>query len=260
MNQKTKIGLSLSGGGARGIAHIGVLQALEENNIYPSAIAGTSAGAIVGGLYAAGKRPDEILAFVKNSSFFAAFLKGGLPSAGLIKLTYLKEKLNEQINEDSFEALEIPLYVALSNLNTGECDIFSEGPVIEAIIASASVPLIFKPVRINGDVYVDGGLLNNMPVHPLKKTTDKILGVNVMPNRGTPRQKYTGALSIAGRCFDLSIYANTKPNLSLCDVVIEPEGVSQFNIFHFNQFKTLYEIGYEAAIEKMDLIKEKLLD
>lgn len=255
-----KIGISLSGGGARGIAHIGVLKALEEHDVYPAAIAGTSAGAIVGGLYAAGKRPDEILEFVKNSSFFAAFLKGGLPSAGLIKLTYLKEKLSEHIKEDRFESLEMPLYIALSNLNTGQCDIFSEGPLIQAIIGSASVPLIFKPVRINGAVYVDGGLLNNMPVHPLKKTTDRILGVNVMPNNGTPGQKFTGALSIAGRCFDLSIYANTKPNLSMCDVVIEPEGVSQYNIFHFNQFKTLYEIGYNATIDKMDLIKERLFN
>ena len=116
MAARKRIGLALSGGGARGIAHIGVLQALEEQGIFPEVISGASAGAIVGALYAAGKTPEEIMEFVRKASFFKMF-KVAIPFSGLTKLTYLRDKLAESIPEDRFEALEKKLFVAIANLN-----------------------------------------------------------------------------------------------------------------------------------------------
>ena len=102
MNQKYHIGLTLSGGGAKGIAHIGVIQALLDNNIHPEIISGTSAGSIIGALYAAGRSPEDITTCVADSSFFKIFRMVGIPGAGLVKLDYLAERLSEFIPNDSY--------------------------------------------------------------------------------------------------------------------------------------------------------------
>lgn len=245
-----RIGIALSGGGARGIAHVGVLQALHEHNIYPEVVAGASAGAIVGGLYAAGHSPETIMEFVKDSSLLRLF-KVGLPIGGVAKLTYLKERLAAYIPEDSFESLKHRLFVAITNLNTGECEIRSSGVLYDVIMASCSIPLVFKPVEIEGQIYVDGGVLNNLPVAPLAPYSDLRIGVNVIPHVKTSNKNIQSLMGIANRCFELSILANTRPNLNLCDMLIEPRRVHGFNIFQFNQSERLFEIGYRAAQDRI---------
>lgn len=252
-----KIGISLSGGGARGFAHIGVLKALEEYDIFPEVIAGTSAGAIIGALYAAGKSPDEMLEFVQDSNILRIF-RVALPNKGLASLDYLRERLIEAIPEDDFAVLEKDLYVAVTNLMTGKLEIKNEGPLHEVVMASSAIPLVFKPIKINEHLYVDGGVLNNMPTKPLLRHADAIIGVNVMPNIEVEDKEVNGMLAISARVFEMSIWANTRPNLRRCDVVVEPAKVHKYNIFSFNRHQELFEIGYEAAIERMPLIKEKL--
>ena len=132
MSKPYQLGLALSGGGARGIAHIGVLQALDDYGIKPDILAGTSAGAIAAALYASGKSPSEMLALVKEASLFKLF-KVGLPYAGLTKHTYLLERLQETISEDSFEALNIPCHIAITNLQTGACEIKKRGRLFDVI-------------------------------------------------------------------------------------------------------------------------------
>lgn len=259
MTTKKRIGLALSGGGARGIAHIGVLQALEEEGIFPEVISGASAGSIVGALYAAGKRPDEIMEFVRKASFFKLF-KVSIPYSGLTKLTYLRDKLAESIPENSFEALEKKLFVAISNLNTGECEMRSSGPLFDIVTASSSIPLIFQPVEIDGQLYVDGGLLDNMPVGPIKPLCDLTIGVNVMPHVAVPSKAVQNVIGIAQRCFDLSVLANTRPNVELCDLLIEPKDVHGFNIFQLNRYEPLFDIGYKAAMEQMGVLKGLIRD
>ena len=143
-----KIGISLSGGGARGFAHIGVLKALEENDIFPDVIAGTSAGAIIGALYAAGKTPDEMLDFVRESSILKIF-RVTLPNKGLTSLDYLRERLEEVLPVDDFASLQKELYVAVTNLKSGELEIIHHGLLHETIMASSAIPLVFKPVEID---------------------------------------------------------------------------------------------------------------
>ncbi len=245
-----KIGLALSGGGARGVAHIGAIQALEEHGIFADALSGASAGAIVGTLYAAGKTPAEMMDFVRDSSFWKIF-QIGLPIDGLAKLTYLQERLVQTIPVDDFSILKKELHLAVANLNTGHCELRHEGKLFSTVMASCAVPLVFKPIELNGDVYVDGGLLNNLPVEPLRASCDIVIGINVMPNVPVSAKAVQTALGIAIRSFELSVYANTIPSLRQCDIVIEPESLYQYHIFQFNKFQEIYDIGYRKTLEAM---------
>lgn len=255
--EKRSIGIALSGGGARGIAHIGVLQALEDNDCVPAVLSGASAGAITGALYAAGRKPSEILDFVKQASLFKLF-KVGLPYSGLTKLTYLRDKLADYISEDSFEALQKKLFVAIVNLNTGQCEMRSQGRLFDVVTASSSIPLVFQPVEIDGQLFVDGGLLDNMPVEPLKPHVDVTIAVNVMPQVEVPNKAIQNVFGIAQRCFDLGILANTLPNIQRCDLLVEPKEVHQFNIFQLNRYQQLYDIGYEAMMASIPALKALL--
>lgn len=257
MNKPIKIGLCLSGGGAKGIAHIGVIKALQEAGIYPDMVAGTSAGSVVGALYAAGKTPEEMLEFVRDGSLFKIY-KVVLPSDGLTKLTYLREKLEQVIVHDSFEDLKRPLFVAVTNLITGAFEIRSKGPLFDVIVASSSIPLVFSPVEIDGHLFVDGGVLANFPVEPLTHRSDVIIGVNLMPQEPITEKSVQNIIGIATRVFALSVWANTQPQLKRCDVVISPPNLEQYNVFQFNKYKELLEIGYEAALDKIPEILDIL--
>ncbi len=253
--ENVRIGISLSGGGARGAAHIGVLQALLEEGLGPCVVAGTSAGAIIGSLYAAGLQPQQMLDFIQESKMIKLLSFKPL-RAVLGELTYLKERLAEVIPHDRFEALHLPLFVAISNLNTGKVEIRSSGELFSVIAASSSIPLVFSPVRIDGQQYVDGGLLCNLPVKPLVNRCDFILGVNVMPAVEIDGRSIQHVFSIATRCFDLSIQANTLPHLPFCNLLLEPVRVSKYHIFQFASYREIYEIGYEEAKAKMPAIKD----
>jgi len=257
MAKPLRIGLCLSGGGAKGIAHIGVIKALQEVGIYPDVVSGTSAGSVVGALYAAGKTPEEMLEFVRDSSLFKIF-RVVLPGDGFTKLTYLREKLSKVIPVDDFEALNKPLFVAITNFNIGECEIRSQGRLFDVVMASSSIPLVFTPVEIDGQLYVDGGLLSNFPVEPLLKRSDVIIGVNLMPRESVEDKAVQHIIGVATRCFSLSVWSNTHSRLSLCDVVIEPPQIGEYNMFQFNKYKALMELGYEAALDRIPEILDAL--
>ncbi|GJM32674.1 MAG: phospholipase [Saprospiraceae bacterium] len=258
MKKNKSIGLALSGGGARGIAHIGVIKALQENDIHPDIITGASAGSIVGALLADGKSVDEMLSFVRDSSIMKIW-KLVLPNRGITSLQYLKDRLKLYIGEDTFESLKTPLYIAVTNLNSGKCEMIHSGKLIDIIMASSSIPLVFQPVEIDGQSYVDGGVLDNLPVGPLlDQKMDLIIGVNVMPHVAIERKSLQGVIGVTTRCFDLAVLANTLPSLKHCDVIIEPKGVNEFNIFNFSKVDDLFEIGYKEAQSAIPLIKEAL--
>lgn len=255
MSKPIKIGLCLSGGGAKGIAHIGVLKAFRETGIFPDVVAGTSAGSVVGALYAAGKTPEEMIDFVRDGSLFKIY-KVIMPSDGLTKLTYLKEKLQAVIPEDRFEGLTRPLHVAVTNLITGNVEIKNSGPLFDVIMASSSIPLVFSPVEIDGQIYVDGGMLANFPVQPLIGQSDVIIGVNLMPQEPISEKSVQNIIGIATRCFSLSVWSNTQPQLRHCDLVISPPNIEQYNIFQFSRYKELIELGYEAALDRIPELLE----
>ena len=250
-----EIGIALSGGAARGIAHIGVLQALEEAGISPGNVSGASAGAIVGALYAAGKSPGEILRIFKSTPLIKLF-KPSLSSLGLTDLGAIKEVLGEHIDVDSFSALQRKLFVSVTNMTKGRNEIISEGPLFETIVTSSSIPILFKAREHKSELFADGGLLNNLPVEPLRKQCNLVIGVNVTPI--DRREDINDLILLAYRTMDLAMWANVKPNLERCDIVIEPS-TADVAFFEVERADDIFQMGYDAAKSQIPTIK-KILD
>jgi NTE family protein len=242
------LGISLSGGGVRGIAHIGVLQALEENDLQPAQLTGASAGALVGALYAAGMMPPDILKVFKESSV-AKLFKVGLPMRGLSDNSYIMDVLREHIPEDDFSTLKRRLHVSVTNLTTGQYEIKSEGKLFQVIAASAAIPILFHGQEIDGELYFDGGVLNNLPIEPLLGRCYPIIGVNVSPIQ--PRSDLDGMLTVGYRTFDLVMWGNVVNRLKQCDVVLQPDA-DDFNLFDLSAADQIYQLGYDSAMAKMD--------
>jgi NTE family protein len=172
---KRKIGIALSGGGARGIAHLGILKALEEFGIIPTHISGTSAGAIAGAFYAAGYSIPEIVAILKKGQIFN-FSNILIKRQGFFAMKGFNDIYRECFPNNSFEDLNIPLYVTATDILKGELVYFSSGNLSQALMASSCIPLIFQPVSYNDSVFVDGGVLNNFPTEPLTGQCYIIIG------------------------------------------------------------------------------------
>ena len=247
-------GLALSGGGARGIAHIGVLQALEENQIYPGVIAGTSIGSIVGALYASGMSINQMLEFATQSSLLKIF-RPRFTFTGLTDLSYLRENLQNLIPHDSFEQLHRPFYATVCNLHTGQAQVINTGSLSKAVEASCSIPMVFDPVEINDEYYVDGGLMNNLPVESIRDKAKFIIGVDVMPQVPLRNASFKIAHQVALRCFEMAIWSNSRLSRTSCDLLIEPKGVFNYHIMEFGKVQELYEIGYDAAQDMMPELK-----
>jgi NTE family protein len=175
-----KYGLVLSGGGVGGIAHIGVIKALEEHGIRPSIISGASAGAIVGAFYAAGYSTNEILEFFQTTSLFS-IKNYAVRKAGFVDTNKFYNIFKQYFPEDSFEALKKKLYISTTNIISGKTKFFHEGLLIHPLLASAAVPGVFSPMIIENELYADGGITNNFPTEPLMTDCDKIIGVQVHP-------------------------------------------------------------------------------
>jgi NTE family protein len=252
MNEKKKYGLVLSGGAARGFAHIGVLKALEESGFRPDIISGTSAGALIGSMYAAGKTADEIAAFAKKQTFMKS-VKVGWPVKGLSRFHKLDTVLKEFTGVETFEELKIPLKVTVSNIEKGREEVFDSGPLWDIVLASCSIPMLFKPVIINGMTYVDGGLFKNFPASIIRKECDYLVGVNLLPNKEVKGEDLKSITSVASRCFILSVRTRNNEDLSLVDILIEPDKLNEFSLFAFGKFKEIFQLGYDEALKVVHL-------
>jgi len=236
-----KRGLVLSGGGARGIAHIGVLKALDEMEIKFHRISGTSAGAIVGALYASGYKPDSIFKMVKDLSIFKS-VRPAFAWTGLLTMDGIKELLLKNIPENDFAKLKIQLTVAATDIRKGKIRYFSEGELIPAIVSSCSIPAIFNPVSVEGNLYVDGGLLDNLPVKPIRSECDFIVGSHC--NHISPDFDVKNIKLVVERSLLISIYANTEVSRSLCDVFIEPPRMDRFSSLDLSKAEEIFEFSY----------------
>ncbi len=257
MPDSINIGLTLSGGGARGAAHVGVLRALLEHDVVPTHLVGVSAGAIVATLYAAGLEPDAMMTAVAETSL-VKLVRFGIPTTGLTKLDYLRERVLEVVPSNSFASLRRPLHIGITNLNAGQLELRNDGDLADILAASCSIPFVFKPVLVNGSHCVDGGVICNMPVTPLLSEVDFIIGSNLMPYGLLPPADTGTVVNIVWRCFDLGIMSNTLPSLDLCDVVIEPARINAFNIFSINRLTELHDLGYAHTVAMMPTIKRSL--
>ena len=241
------IGVALSGGGARGIAHLGVLKALNEEGIFPNIISGTSAGSIVGALYCAGYSPEESLKIVQKTSVLSVF-RPSFSWKGFLKIDKLADILQKHLPE-TFEDLNLPLIVAASEINEGKTAYFKSGNLIKPILASASIPVLFKPMEIDGKNYVDGGILNNLPAEPLVDNVDTLIGVSCNPYGYA--DKLDNAKLLMERSALLAINGNTMKSRALCDQFIEPITLTQFSGFDLSRSREIFEAGYKFTLENM---------
>lgn len=251
---KHKIGICLSGGGALGFAHIGVLQALEDNQIYPEAVSGSSMGSIIGAMYTAGYTPTQMLQFIKEGKLYRithimqfqpAFWKAGLSNHNTIF-----SLMNEFIPNNSFDKLEKPLYVCVTNLSTGKWEIISKSDKLDKwIAASCSIPGVFNAMRINNMMYVDGGLLNNIPTQPLRDVCETVIGSDVIPL--LPLKKPLKSRDTLVKSLRIAQHQNSQPGRSLCDILIEPEAIEKYHEFSYDAYESIYEYGYKAAVKKI---------
>jgi len=239
-----KTGIVLSGGGARGFSHLGVLQALNEAGIFPAAISGTSAGAIAGAFYADGYKPLEILELLSKNKRLD-YLGFSIPKDGLMEMTGMQKILEKYLRAKTFQELKIPLFVAATNLNHGKIEYFNQGNVVDAVIASASIPIVFKPHIINKVHYVDGGVIDNLPIAPLEKKCKKIIGSYVNPV--AYQESFTNMLSIAERVFTLGLEKELISKSGKFDLFIEPKELDKYNILNPEKALEIYEIGYKAT-------------
>jgi NTE family protein len=252
-----KIGISLSGGGTRGVVHIGVLKALEENQIYPEVIAGTSAGSIIGAMYAHGYSPEEMFAISTEQSLIRMFSLR-LPRKGFVRHSFLRKMLRKYIPEKTFEELSKPLFVAISNLNTGEAEIRHTGTLHEVIVASASIPVLFEPIQIENHWYADGGLLMNLPASPIRSLASYIIGVNLIPRKELSESEVNTISGVASRTFNLAAINTVKPELPYCDVIIEPEAILKYSRFNFTNIREMHDIGYEETLKLVPRMKDEI--
>ena len=187
VKSKEKIGYALGAGGARGLAHIGVLKVLEEHGIHPDVVAGTSMGAIVGALYSGGLTPGEIekLALGLDWRKLVNLIDVTLPISGLLKGNRVVSLLRSIIGEMTFSQLKYDFASVATNIINGEQVVLRDGSLIEAIRASISIPGIFTPVAVAGRYLVDGGLINTVPVSVCRDMgADYVIGINVIPRPG----------------------------------------------------------------------------
>jgi len=245
MDQKIfNTGIVLSGGGARGFAHAGVLQALNEAGIYPDVISGTSAGAIAGVLYADGYKPSEIIE-IMGSHRWLDFMTPSVSKTGLLEISGVKKKLKQCLRAKTFEELKIKLFVTATDFNNGKAVYFSSGDLIKCVIASASIPVLFKPVIIDNITYVDGGVLDNLPVKPLEKICRFIIGSYVNPTG--PESDFTNLIKIAERTFLLNLSREVTAKKNKFDLLIAPPELIKYPLLDPEKSEEVFRIGYETT-------------
>lgn len=252
-HNRPRIGLALSGGGAKGFAHLGVLMALESAGIKPDIMAGVSAGSIVAVMYAAGLSVRDIISCFSSYKGFSDFTGMVIPRKSFFKLDKFQTIFESWLPVKDIEELNIPTVVCASDLDNGKSVGWRKGRIGPRVMASCSIPIIFSPIEIGGRHYVDGGVIHNLPAWAIREECDVLLGSNCSPLN----QDYTyksSLPSIAMRTFALMSKSNTISDIKLCDYIIRHHAVASHSTFDMSDISAIVLAGYEAAapvIEQM---------
>ncbi|MBI3383984.1 MAG: patatin-like phospholipase family protein [Aquabacterium sp.] len=250
-----KIGLALGGGAARGFAHIGVLQVLEEQGIKPDLVVGTSAGSVVATLYAAGKTPAELtnMAMTLDESTITDWV---FPGRSLLKGEALAKFVRNLTGGRQIEGMRMPLGIVAADLQNGQPILFRKGDPGMAVRASSSVPGVFEPVKIGGREYIDGGAVSPIPVRYAKQMgADIVIAVDIS---AIPEGQSTkGAVDILLQTFNIMGHAISQYELQDADVVMRPklEGIGSTE---FSARRLSILAGREAALMVMPQLKERI--
>jgi NTE family protein len=248
-----KIGIALGGGFARGLAHIGVLKVLEEENIPVDFIAGTSVGSVIGAAYASGisaKELEEIASLVRFKDFSRwSFSRFGLFSND--KMAFLLRKI---LRCKTFEELRIPLAIAATDIITGEAAVFTKGDLVDPVRASCAYPGMFQPVKVDGRLMVDGLLAHAVPAMPLREMgAERVISVYLSAHWVKPEGP-RHVFDVIGQCFSIAQDRMCGPWKAASDIILEPE-IGEFAYDDFVRAKDLIRCGEVAARAAMPQIR-----
>jgi NTE family protein len=245
-----RIGLALGGGAAKGVAHIGVLKAMEENGINIEYISGTSIGALVASYYAFGKSIDTLEDISADMSF-SSLIGFKLQKQGIFSTKSVREMIERDIGDVYIEQARIPLAICATDIATGEQVTLTEGKLADAVCASMAVPGVFIPIEIHGRVLVDGGITENVPVSILDKMGAGItiaVDLNGCPHYQEPKD----IIAIMGNAIDIAIDLRTKEQLKKADLVLSMDLANFSRLGNEKEFKELRKLGYEGMNKKLN--------
>jgi len=232
------------------MAHLGVLQYLFEKGYTVQAVSGTSAGAVIGAFIADGFHPAEvgelILTHIKRLPVNRHHLK-----QGLLNINFLRDLVRNNLRTGKIEDLPIPYFANATNYSTGRGATFTTGSIVDVVIASASIPVVFPPTIIDGIPYVDGGLSCNFNVAPLKKFSFPVVGVFVNPL--VPFDPKASLIAQSDRVVHLTLREMILDDIPLCDVYLEPPALNRFTVLNVRSLRIIRDIGYQFAKEMLDV-------
>lgn len=228
-----------------------------EEEIYPTIISGTSGGALVGGLYANSLSPEDMLRFFKeiplfNFSFFAFGKPGVVDSSKYIK------PFESHLPKKTFEELDRTLIVAGTNIISGKVTYFDKGDLIKPLIASSALPPYFSPIEIEGNIYVDGGVLDNFPLKAIKDRCDLVIGSFVNPLKKITKKEINTTLKLLTRVYNVGMDASYYEKFKMCNYMFIPEGIEGIGVLDSKMIEKAYKIGYNQALKNMQEIKKSL--
>lgn len=247
-----RLGVCLSGGGARGFAHIGAMHALRELGLVPDIIAGVSAGSVVAVFYSAGMLNDisnDPLLEMFSDAKFRDFAEMHLPHDSFFSLDRFKDRLAKCIPYKNIEDLPVKTVIGATDIDLGMKKAFTEGPLAERVVASCSIPIVFEPVTIDGHRYVDGGVLHNLPSWAIRHLCDRLIGINCSPMYQADPPK--NIIEIAQRSYALMSKHNVIPDLEICDMVVNLTEVADHQAFDLNSLSLLVEAGYLTTLRSL---------
>lgn len=252
-----KLGLVLSGGGVKGVGHIGLIKALEQNGLEPDIVSGCSAGSIVGLLYATGHKSDDILYFFKHNPIFnPRFLAVRKP--GLLDVSKFRSYFEKTLKEKTFEDLKRKLFVASTNMEYGNVHYHQSGDLITAVLASCAFPGILSPIEIDGLYHMDGGIIDNFPIKPIMPYNVPIIGSFTCYTGPKGKQDLSNSAKIFLRSTQLLLYTSVKANFKHATQMFIPKLLSNIGFFDMKKAQEAYDLGYDHAMRNIEELKYKL--
>lgn len=242
-----KVNLVLSGGAARGVAHIGALKAIEELGLRVKALSGASAGAIVAVFYAYGYSPQEMLTLVKKTRWLSLF-RPQIPKRGLFSFKRAERYFTQLIDTERIEDLPKKVYICVTDILSGKPLYLSKGELAPILLGSCALPGIFEPVEYEGKLFIDGGIMNNLPVEPFERYKTPKIGIDVNPLEEV--SDCGNIVSLLLRSFFLAVRSNVDKRKELCDLVITPD-IASYSPLDIHKADELFALGYRETLRSL---------
>ena len=249
--KKYHLGIVFSGGGAKAAAHCGALQALKEYGVKADVLAGTSAGAMVAAFHSAGIEPKRMIELCADKTFFRDMATPSRPRGGIFDSSPMLNFIRENMPYRNIEDLPVPVHIVASDMDHGKVKVFSKGEIAPRLVASCSIPVMFKPMVIGGVHYIDGGVFQNLPVPTIRNMCEEVIAFSV---RRMEEEKYKDSLLFtATRAYSMMFMSNIMADSRLADHFIELN-TDGYSVYDLSKTPELFRQGYADACRALENI------